>query len=292
MITKYPNFVRYWPGDIRETTPLRGLSTEPCHDKFFDGRPGFVPLIFPLFGRGIRDIDAARANEFLDPLNEAIDKLGVSPGAHKSGLEKGRFGWTVVSQHVEDGRGNGFCSLDRWYNTYVDSLWNQGNKPLADRPLGNFRVGRANNLRVDGLPVPEGAAVVWSASESCFVLLDHKLAPTKRCVHDSQGYDPVFYEMTRKIDPKVRNIARPGIEKNKFLAFITTTGPVHPNLFGQCNYAAALVTAVARTEALSKKLDQRWRTDIDKQPLDTEQLCHPKAWGYKLTRGAKVLGNE
>ncbi len=275
-ITTYPNFVRRWKND-RKPGSTQGNLVE-CEDRSLDGRPGLVPgFITAISSAGVRAGHAREVDDLTNPLNSAI--VGIA------GQEK----WTVVSQHTKDGEGNGYCSIQRWYNTYVDSLWNQGNKRLAARPLGNFRVSDNSGLVSDGVELPAGQAVVWNAPAGCFLKLDTTGSPVGGCVRYPDGTDPVFYGMTRKKAKGVNRIAAPKIEGGGYLeeaaSLIVTTGPVHPNLFGHCNYAAALATAIGSSEGLADKLSASWRDGKDRdRPVKVTDVCAASAWGYQGSR--------
>jgi hypothetical protein len=282
-VTAYPNFVNYDPHDGDRPMPYPPPPKDqlkPCDDKPFDGRPGFVPTIVTLFsGLGIREKDTSRVDQFLDPLNETVGS-------------QARGSWTVIDAHVATGQGHGYCSLARWYNTYGDSLWNQGYRPSTLRPLGNFRVALAahlpdaDKLRLkDGTALEAGDGVVWNAAEGCFTLFDgprlEGRTGNELCVKIHGVYDPVFYGMSRVFtDDKPPTIGEPKDPKPGILDHGKTTGPIHPNLFGHCNYASAIINEIEKDHApaLAALLGDR----AAGAPNTTSPLtvCSPEAWGF------------
>jgi hypothetical protein len=254
-----------------------------CNDSPWDHRPGFVPGLGALDQKtGIRGKDAELVDEFQGPLNSAV------------AATKDAFGWTVVGAHVDHGRGHGYCSMDRWYNTFVDSYFTQGYQDTVLRPLGNFRIV-AGGLKLhteDGRALGPGDAVVWSKAAGCFVVYDPgqpaaasppaRSACVRRGDHPTHDEDPVFYELKREFaEGKEAEIAAPRIAKADLK---NTSGPVHPNLFGHCNYAAALAMAIGRSPQAAGKLSDAFKSrtaDADK-PLDVDNICSPEAWGYEL----------
>jgi|GEM_PF-6516153 len=281
-VTAYPNFVNYYADDRREKTPpgVTADQLKPCDDSPFDGRPGFVPAFATLLSSpfvhpslGMHKDDTKRVGEFLDPLNDVVK-------------DQAKGSWTAVSEHVATGQGHGYCSRDRWYNTYVDSLWNQGYRPSAKRPLGNFRVALTDDLYVGKHKLSSGDGVVWNAGANtpCFVLVDvlsGKDQPgSDACVKTSSGADPVFYDVGRTYAKgKPPRIANPDQQRAdpKIVDHVKTTGPVHPNLYGHCNYAAAIINEIGRSQSLGDLLGESSAT---KGPATPFTVCSSEAWGF------------
>jgi hypothetical protein len=276
-LTAYPNFVNYNPKDRDGPTPFPAPAdrVKPCEDHAFDGRPGFVPGVLTLFSSfGMRARDTGRVDEFLGPLNGVVK-------------EQDQGSWKVIDAHVAAGQGHGYCSLDRWYNTYVDSLWSQGYRPSAKRPLGNFRVARAQGLHLpDMTPLQTGDGVVWDAALKCFALFDGPRSQGRSgadlCVKTSSGADPVYYEVGRTFAKgKPPRIADPNRQHDdpKIFDHVKTTGPVHPNLYGHCNYAAAIINEIASSQPLAGLLGP----SSAEKPATALTVCSGAAWGFQTS---------
>ena len=61
-----------------------------------------------------------------------------------------------------------------------------------------------------------------------------------------------------------------------------TTGPVHPNLFGHCNYASAILTKLVRKRPdmpFGEQLEEDVRRSGD-DGLRAGYVCDPHQWGF------------
>jgi lysophospholipase L1-like esterase len=260
MMTHYPNFVMR----ERDGVPAGRATPEDafgCDDRALDGRPGFIPGIFAwLPGVGMDEANTKRAGElFLQPLNGAVDRVAESNG------------WGVVSGHVRNGLTHGYCSHHRYYNTLVDSYWDQGRRYETGRPLGNIVILRANNV----FNLPVGTQLYWDAARACFASFP---APSS-CLPAPNSL-PVL-ELERTIEE--------GATYAEMLADTSTagtTGPVHPNLFGHCNYASAILTSLVRDRPDLPYADRLIR-DVDSSGPDglkASYVCDPQQWGYEHAR--------
>ncbi|WP_029415048.1 SGNH/GDSL hydrolase family protein [Brevundimonas bacteroides] len=262
MLTHYPNFVMREPNGVAagQAAPEQAVG---CQDAPFDGRPGLIPGVLAwLPDIGIDASASGSADErFLNPLNGAIDRA-----AH-------RHGWRTVSTHVRNGRTHGYCSHQRFYNTLVDSYWDQGRRYDQGRPVGNLSILQDDNP----FDLPVGTRLVWNAQRACFVTYP-EAGP---CVASRAGL-PVR-ELRRDSDrgeSLERMVSRPGS--------LGTTGPVHPNLFGHCNYASAILTQIARVRSdlpLGSTLTARVQA-APEEGLQARTVCDPGLWGYRhVTHG-------
>lgn len=268
-LTHYPNFVMREPDGVPagQANPDQAVG---CDDQPFDGRPGLIPGVLAWLPEiGIDDEASGQANErFLKPLNGAIDRAA------------GRHGWRTVSTHVRNGMTHGYCSHQRFYNTLVDSYWDQGRRYDQGRPVGNLVVLRENNP----FDLPVGTRLVWNPEQACFVTYPEAGA----CIVSSPPL-PVR-ELRRDSREKWsldRMVARPGS--------LGTTGPVHPNLFGHCNYASAILTQLSIDRSdLPLGSDLRRRIETAPQgDLQPRAVCDPGLWGYRhRTHGEPGLGEH
>jgi hypothetical protein len=257
-VTEYPNFVMR----RSEKGELVG-----CNDTPFDGRPALVPTVLALVpGLGMRRADAEKADaQLLQPLNRAVKEAGQENG------------WTVVDSHVTRDAGHGFCTFRRYFNTIADSHWNQGRTYEGSRPMGNF-VNRSDPML---LPLKVGDRVVWDTAENCF-----RVSPTPSktgkvaeggCVRDTEMHDPVRYQLERKAHNFEHKLDQGGPAD--------TSGSVHPNYFGHCSYAAAIVGSMAAgglAQDFGKSLSPAFLTRVTAKDFDADDLCTPAAWGYEV----------
>ncbi|WP_425991442.1 SGNH/GDSL hydrolase family protein [Brevundimonas sp. TWP2-3-2] len=256
LITHYPNFMtREADGvPVGQALPEQAVG---CHDRPLDGRPGFVPGVIAWWpGLGMEEQASGRAQSlFLAPLNGAVSAAAD------------RHNWTVVSGHVRNGRTHGYCSFHRYYNTMLDSYWDQGRRYDTRRPMGNIVIQRPDNL----FHQPAGTRIIWDAAKTCFVLY-----PVEgECLPNPQTM-PV-YELRRQFAEGATDeemVAEPST--------LGTTGPVHPNLFGHCNYASAILTTLVRNRP-----DVPYATALVQDVaasgadgLKAEYLCDSRRWGF------------
>ena len=254
-MTHYPTFVMREPDDVHPDAagPEDAIG---CEDMTGDGRPGFMPgILGDLRSAGmVRENSEAAETAFLKPLNAEIDRAAKTAG------------WNVVRGHVEVAKPHGYCSLNRYYNTLADSYWNQGRRYATGRPLGNLVILRPDNSF--GLPV--GTRVTWSADRQCFQ--SWPSAPAAPCLRPPHTL-PVL-QLDREIDPD-ENPSEAIAEPNTW----GTTGPVHPNLFGHCNYAAAIVSeVVASRPDLALSAGPAPGGQFATRPA--KRVCNPEIWGY------------
>ena len=255
-ITHYPNFVMREPDGV-PAGQARPEQAVACHDEPWDGRPGFVPgVLASLPGLGMDRTASGQAQEkFLDPLNQAISAAAED------------HGWAVVATHVRNAKTNGYCSDHRYYNTLLDSYWDQGRRYDTGRPLGNLVILRPDNL----FNLPVGTRVIWDASRGCFV----RYPEQQSCLPAPQSM-PVL-ELRREIEEGstfAEMVAEPSIWG--------TTGPVHPNLFGHCNYASAILTSLVRDRPEmtygAQLVDDVRRAGPD--GLKAGYVCDARQWGF------------
>lgn len=255
-MTHYPTFVMREPNGADPAT-ASPKSAVGCDDQTGDGRPGFVPGIgtwWPGAGMVRHNAEASEA-QFSTPLNAAIDGAAA------------RAGWNVVETHVSNGRTHGYCSYHRYYNTLVDSYWNQGRRYATGRPLGNIVILRPDNV----FNLPVGSHVIWDAARACFTRFpgDQPCLPAPHAM-------PVM-ELRRDAEEGAMHEVM--IEEPSIWG---TTGPVHPNLLGHCNYASAIVTAFVK-----KRPDMPYGAGLVEavagagaDGLKARAVCNPETWGY------------
>ena len=127
-------------------------------------------------------------------------------------------------------------------------------------------------LRPDNLfNLPVGTRVIWDASQACFVRY-----PEQRTCLPAPQTMPVL-ELRREIEEGAtvaEMVAEPSIWG--------TTGPVHPNLFGHCNYASAILTKLVRKRPdmpFGEQLEEDVRRSGD-DGLRAGYVCDPHQWGF------------
>lgn len=257
-VTEYPNFV------MRRSS---GGELVGCNDTPFDGRPALVPTVLALVpGLGMRRADAQDAEaQLLVPLNNTLKQAGRDNG------------WNVVGGHVTRDAGHGFCAFRRYFNTMADSHWNQGRTYEGSRPMGNF-VNRSDPM----LEQAPGVRFVWDTAQNCFRLspppsMNGEVAMGE-CVRDKDGHDPVRYQLERKASQESTHALDQGGPAN-------TSGAVHPNYFGHCSYAAAIVESLA-AGALAEDFGKSLSSDFKRtaKDLNADTFCRPETWGYKDLR--------
>jgi len=262
LITQYPNFVMREPDQV---PPEQATSDQAvgCVDLPLDKRAGFIPGLFAsLPGLGMRRGVAEQAETgFLQPLNKTIDEAAE------------RNHWTVVSAHVNNGRTHGYCSLQRFYNTLSDSYWFQGRRYQGTRPLGNAQLLQ-DRARFD---LPKGAKVVWDDRRACFIKFDVAEAD---CLKEPIPPAPL---------EDLKRTAKAGQPYDKMVdhgSIWFSTGPVHPNLFGHCNYAAAIVTTIVRSPQYAGfDFDDQLKRDVANAGTDglkADRVCDVEqgVWGW------------
>lgn len=260
-LTQYPNFVIRTPGASGE--PSDGPPPPKmagCNDLPFDGRPNLVPSIAALVpGWGLRGKDADQAEvQFMEPLNGAL-----AEAAQESG-------WTLVYGHLKVDRGHGYCAYRRYHNTFVDSHWDQGSTYRGSRPMGNLVA-----VAGDGPGIPAGTRIVYDPKDTCFKASPAPAPGTRDlvvgpCLRNGDDRDPVHHVLGRE--------APHAIDQG---ALADTTGSVHPNYFGHCSYAAAIMARMA-AEGLPRYGDVLEPTFLATAgTLRAETLCTPASWGYQ-----------
>lgn len=270
-LTQYPNFVIRRPDTDGEVAkpPVPELM-KGCDDGPLDTRPNLIPSVAALWPKwGLREKDADRAEaQFMQPLNGALARAATDNG------------WRLVDNHLTVDRGHGYCAFRRYHNTFVDSHWDQGSTYRGSRPMGNFVA-----MEADGPAIPAGTRLVYDPQDACF-----KSSPApapgvtdlknERCLRGADGRDPVRHVLDRK--------SPHGIDQG---ALADTTGSVHPNLFGHCSYAAAIIVKL-NAVGLSRYAEELDPGFLEEAPkLDAEALCKPEAWGYAdLTRTQATAG--
>jgi hypothetical protein len=265
LITEYPNFMRREPDERAGTRRAVDSpdDTIGCVDRPLDGRPGMMPAVLswiPVLG--IRPTVSDRVdNEFLGPLNGAI----------RVAAEQNH--WTVVSKHVLNGRGHGYCSFERYYNTVTDSFWNQGRSYAAYRPLGNVVILKDSPAWPDLHP---GDRLVWNDEWGCYLHYGQARGDTGRGC--ALGQTPIaFYDLKRLPAFLSHRV------KYEDGGVVATTGIVHPNLFGHCNYASAIVTEVVLTQASRVRFDPTFDRQVRAHPkigLTADEVCSAEDWGF------------
>lgn len=269
LITQYPNFVMREPDKVapEDATPDQAVG---CVDRPLDKRAGFIPgLVASLPGLGMREGVAEKAEtSFLIPLNSTIEEAAE------------RNGWTLVKSHVNNGRTHGYCSLQRYYNTLSDSYWFQGRRYQGTRPLGNVQLLQ-DSVRFG---LPKGTKIVWDDGRACFVRFELSNGP---CLAEPTPRGPME-ELKRK--------AKTGQSYDKMVdrgSTWFTTGPVHPNLFGHCNYASAIVTTIVRSQRFSGfDFDGKLKADVARAGADglkADTVCDVDqgVWGWVRAPAAR-----
>ncbi len=268
-ITEYPYFVFREPklGESGIET-VDGKTAVGCVDRLLDGQPDMVPAflaVTPWFGMKKGSADEALKG-FETPLNDAIERAAQrGDGEH----------WNVVKSHLPDTVQNGYCSSRRYFNTMIDAYWYQGRKYGPDRDLGNVQI-----LNGEGLGLPAGERLVWDdhGPTPCFRrwrYANDTLPPADLgCVTENEL---LHKKLHQNLPPRVK----PG-----FISWLMrdalTTGPVHPNLYGHCTYAAAIVSSIVSQNPSNISFDPQFVANVTKSDgLHTKDICTPKAWGWE-----------
>jgi lysophospholipase L1-like esterase len=277
LITEYPYFLfrEQLPSDTESSIYhlKTGETAAACWDVALDGRAGMVPGIAAWIpGFGIRKGESIKAaNAFQRPLNDAIENAAVV--SHDPAND-----WLVVKAHVVAGRTHGYCSRERYFNTVFDSYWYQGRKYGDGRDLANVEIVR------DEFALPIGSRYVWNSKspKPCFESWDYSdpvlRASAVDCVSDSSAVHAQFYQPI----PGRTNKGFLGSVFGSFMSNIATTGPVHPNFFGHCNYAAAIVSDMVRSNPTKIDFNPDLVADVTGgRLLNAEDICMAEVWGYR-----------
>lgn len=256
LITTYPDFLRYEKGGLSLT----------CADRQFDNRPGLMPGPVALIpGFGMKEGMAERSETlFLNPLNERV--AAAAEASH----------WTLVDSHRVNGMANGYCAFQRYYNTLTDSYWTQGRRYSQPRPVGNITALQPHNP----LGLERGEKAVWR--DRCYVR-----SGREECLGALPESNPTLKQLKRNAVAKQAGQVDAKMIKGR--SEWLSSGPVHPNLFGHCNYASAMVTSIVRNansqplkwdDALLKKI-----ADAGPAGLKADDVCSAKAWGWSGPSG-------
>jgi hypothetical protein len=259
-LTAYPNFLRRARNDF--DGQRSDADTVHCVDRPLDGRPEMASSLLTAFvgmrGGAARDAEA----KLLDPLNATLANAARDQG------------WTFVSGHVVNGAANGYCSHRRYYNTLPDAYYQQGRLfgRKVPRPLGNLVIREA----VPGTDLKPGDEVIWSASARCFVRYGVNPAP---CLPIDSS---LAFQFRRDMGPVDWNNLGAAYEQGDWKGDLFSTGPVHPNLFGHCNAAAAIVSSIVTTNPTSIPFREGLEKTIWSRPvgLVADDICAASSWGY------------
>ncbi len=280
LITEYPYFVTRSPTESDKASDVfsipydknENLQVVGCVDRVFGQRNDMVPnflVWLPWFGFKPGSADKA-VHDFQLNLNGAVEAAALDSKANNQ--------WTVVKSHLKDSVGHGYCSNERYYNTLVDAYWYQGRNYGPDRELANIQL-----LKLGPDHLGPGDRVIWDgdASPPCFrryQYADEQTQPTDLgCLSNRAEVDAAF---RHKLPPRT-----PQGVVDKLKDFIArdlgTSGPVHPNLFGHCNYAAAIVSQMVITRGDDFDFDPEFLVSIrmgrDGVLHDTD-ICNSDAW--------------
>jgi hypothetical protein len=87
--------------------------------------------------------------------------------------------------------------------------------------------------------VAPGEKIVWDRDRGCFHVFRAAAEPQLAdCVTQADGRPPIRFDLERQQDSTTQE------KVSGATTVLTTNGPVHPNLFGHCNYAAAIVSEI------------------------------------------------
>jgi hypothetical protein len=132
--------------------------------------------------------------------------------------------------------------------------------------------------------LPKGTKILWDDRHACFVRFDVAEAP---CLAEPTPRGPME-ELKRKV--KAGQSYDEMVDRGS-LWF--TTGPVHPNLFGHCNYASAIVTTVVRSPQYAGfDFDDGLKREVanaGRDGLKADNICDVDTgvWGWVRDPAAK-----
>ncbi len=267
-ITQYPYFVyRAKKSPNEKTVNVDGQEAVGCVDRVLDGDPDMIPAVaawLPWFGLKAGSADKART-EFEDPLNKEIQDVADRLPDQK---------WNVVHSDLADTVQHGYCARERYFNTMVDSYWYQGRKYGPDRELGNIQFLK------DEFGFKAGDRIAWDAHgpTPCFRrwrYANENLGPIDMgCIVETGALKA---ELHQTLPPRTKRTWFDIHTRDYF-----TTGPVHPNLYGHCTYAAGIVLSIVTNNPSQIPFDPDFQARVlSANGFHTKDICTPEAWGWK-----------
>ncbi|MGZ3305563.1 MAG: hypothetical protein ACXU8U_06850 [Asticcacaulis sp.] len=184
-----------------------------------------------------------------------------------------------MESQLPDSVTHGYCSKRRYYNTMIDSYYYQGRKYGPERELGNIEV-----LNGEQFGMSRGERLIWDryGPTPCFrrwrYVNDSSPPADEGCITESAE----ARAQLRQTLPARSKPTLLGALLTVFGRDLGTTGPVHPNLYGHCNYAAAIVTQIVRENPSGITFDPAFEAQVRSKPaLQTKDICNPGAWGWR-----------